>query len=644
MLIVEAYVHLGPLGSLLARTMEGQLKKKLVLLGAVVILILAGLTAIVVLPIVSELRSAQASLAAPAADINAQSVERAKQHLEAAARRLGSFPSRLLRIVPLIGANLDALDTIASDLPEVLDVGLGLKERLEHVEEKGLLNGNRVDLAALTSLEAPLEQQATALSRLSKKLKEHRSGLLLPRIWRSVDDLAHEIDGLENSVDDARSFLRIAPALLGADGSRTYLMMLMNNAELRGAGGILAGIGTMSVNDGRIRLGRFESVHDLQRFPPRTVPAPREYESRYSVYQANTTLWLNATYSPHLPDVGLVAARLYEKVTGKATDGAFALDPRGVAALLPPDREIPINGGLTVDVGELARFVYSDAYERFGDQSVRRDILVETGRRALQLLLEEGLSAEQRKATGAAISGGHTGFVSFDPEEALVLEELDVSNTLEEPRDDVVRVVVQNMGGGDGYGSKLDYWISRVVKHACDLTGAKAVCATEVELENEVPHGLTRYVAGRPYGLARNYVESYIPAGARLVEVTLNGRDAEVRLEEQSGQLSAGVYTEIPPGETASIFVHYEVPFDQRSFTIEMIPQPLARDARFSLDAEVPPGWQLRGPGTLREDVLELTGELDRTLNIELSQPDAPGLTGWWEGLTRFWNEPIFGG
>ena len=96
---------------------------------------------------------------------------------------------------------------------------------------------------------------------------------------------------------DLQALLHLTPELLGADGPRRYLVLLVNNAELRGSGGVLTGIGILSFDEGRLEIDGFSSVHDLEgRRPYFEVEAPAEYEKRFATYKANTSLLLNTTF------------------------------------------------------------------------------------------------------------------------------------------------------------------------------------------------------------------------------------------------------------------------------------------------------------------------------------------------------------
>jgi hypothetical protein len=423
--------------------------------------------------------------------------------------------------------------------------------------------------------------------------------------------------------------------------------MLINNAELRGAGGALTGIGTLTLDDGRLALGSFDPRELLVRKPYRPVPAPADYERRYGQYHANTTLWINATYSPDVPDDALVASRLYERVEGVSTDGAFVADPRGLAALLPSDARIDVPGTdveLTRD--DLADFVYSGAHETFETNIERKDAILAVGRQAFQEIIGGGSSDKAATdAAGAAFGAGHLRFISFDEDEQAVLDELDVSGDLEPEDGDTLRVVAQNWGGGEpGLGSKLDYWIDRVVRHQCHVRlDASALCVNDVTLRNGTPTGLTRYVAGHPYGMLRNNVETYLPGDAEVQLVQVDGEDTDYEPDEDEGHTIVEVYVRVPRGEERTISVQYALPPRAGGYSFVAHPQPLARDALLEVALELPSDWTIRGPGEGRDGVWRYSGDFVGEVELFASPDQRTGIPGLWDSLSDFWSDPLLG-
>ena len=617
----------------------------MLLAGALLLVVLVAAGLFVILPVARDLSAAKSVLARPPADLTDADIAAARTHLDSARDRLGSIPARALGIVPVVGSNLAAVRAVTEEAARELDAGGAVAAVLETTDRAGVIDEGAVNVQLLDDLAGPLEDQLAALRTLQDVLSEHRTGSLAPPLWTAFDELLDRTGGLVEGTGAAVRLLESSPGLLGEDAPRRYLVMLVNNAELRGAGGILAGVGTLEVIDGRLELGPFHSVHDLAQDPPEEVPAPAEYERRFGVYKANTTLWLNATFSPDFPDVALVASRLFRHVTGIRTDGVLQVDPVALAALLPPGTRIEVPGADTeLQSSEVARFVYSEAYEQFRDQEQRRDALLQVGKKAFQAILSEGVGGSDALGRiGDALAGGHVRFVSFDRQERAALDASGVSGDVAPVAGDSLLVTTQNFGSGIDVGTKLDYWARRVVGHRCQIAADEpSRCISSVELGNEAPKGLPRYVAGSPYGLLRSYVEVYVPQEARLVSVELDGSPVEFRAEPQAGRRAVGVFVQMPPGEARSLEVAYELP-ESDSYTFQAIPQPLATDATIDVSVKLPQDWAADYSGFEEQPgVVRYRGPFDRNLELSAGPSEKTGLPAWWEDLQEFWRDPAF--
>lgn len=621
--------------------------RKRILLGlALLIVLLLALLAYVALPARNDLLQARNILSGPLEDLSDENVREAKDSIDQALGRLRSIPARILNFVPVAGRNLQAVEDVAGRVPPALDAGLRLKNEVEQLEKGGVFSKGRVRVDALAALRAPLEDEVDALEALEQELTESRSGYLWPSTWESFDDLLYEVTNLRRDSEGLAGVLDSLGPMLGTGSKRTYLTLLMNNAELRGAGGILTGIGTLTAQDGRLETSGFTSVHALRTEKSHKVPVPEDFE-RFRIYKANdTALFLNATYSPDVPDVAIVAARLYERVTGVETQGAIAVDPRGVAALMPADAELSVPGSnRTVATGELAEFIYSDAYEIFTDQQERRDAILDVGTKAFETILDADLDdQEDLQRVAEAFKGGHLRVVSFDEEEQSALEAVDAAGDFESDRLDSVHVAVQNRGGAPGIGSKMDYWSSRTVTHGCEMTTETEMsCSTNVTITNEAPKGLPDYVTGggKPYGQIHDFVEVFVPAAAEVNAVELDDKETPLVVEEQADRTSLGMSTTIPRGAKTRIETAYTLPVDE-GYSLLATPQPLAKDAQIKLSLELPTEWTVRGPGRWEDGIFRYEGTFDEPLEITAGPADLTGLPALWESLKRFWREPLF--
>jgi hypothetical protein len=616
-------------------------KTKIALTLVAAVVVIGALTVYVGLRAGADLMSARRVLSLSSARLNLSRIQRARADVRRAIGELGSPPARVLKAVPVVGQNLDALDAVARATVPVLKAGMALETVAHALANEGLMHNGAVRLDMLRRLRAPVRAQASSLAGLEQQVRLHRNGWLVPPLWNGLDDMLQKTRQLREGATAARNLVDVAPRLLGASGSRTYLVVFINNSELRGAGGLLSGVGTLSASRGRLRIGAFHHYKDLADPPPyRSVPAPPDFTRNFGRYQANTTRWLAATSSPDVPDVALVASRLYKLTTGVRTDGVIVIDPRGMAALMPPHAQVKVPGtSVELSRTQIPAFVYSREYKVLANQGQRRDVLIGVGRAVFGAVLGKGLrSLHALESAGAAFRDRHIRFVSLHPREESALESVGTTSNLGTPPGDGMLVTVQNYGG-----TKLDYWSRRVVAHSCTVTDTGgATCSTTVTIHNDVPRGLPRFVYQyKPYGLFKNFVEVYAPGDAVLTRVNVDGKPAHFYPEREDGYKAAGVYVEIPRGTRREITVGYRLPARRGRYSLVVTPQALSRDAKLAIDLKVPSGWTIRYPNGSQTGELKYSTDLTDQLIFEAAPDARTGLPALWQSLVRFWTKPV---
>ena len=84
---------------------------------------------------------------------------------------------------------------------------------------------------------------------------------LAPQIAAPVQELDAKIGRAARLADRASRAVRLLPPMLGADGTRRYLFLFQNNAEIRATGGIPGAFALLTADDGRLRLGQQDDAH-----------------------------------------------------------------------------------------------------------------------------------------------------------------------------------------------------------------------------------------------------------------------------------------------------------------------------------------------------------------------------------------------
>ena len=609
---------------------------------AAVALLFALLAAYVAIPVAGRLNRAAEVLSGPAGDLDRAALADAREDLAAAEARLDGIAAKVLGIVPVARQNLATARAVTKAALPALDAAVRLRDAVDSLVEADLVTAGRVDAAAIASVADELRGQSEALAAVEEAADDSLGGWLLPPLWDRVASLSTRAEELAATTRSAADVLDHVPAILGEEVGRRYLVLLLNNAELRGAGGILSGVGTLRAIDGRLSLRALYPREALVTDPLLEVEAPPAYERIYGDFDANTTLWVNVPYSPGLRETAAVAGALWEETTGQGVSGVVFVDPRGLAALLEPDTTLSIGDeGIEVTAAELPDFVYSDAYQVFARESERRLAILEAGADAFQAFLDAGAGGEDGfEELGRAVSGGHLAFVSLRPREQAALAAVTPSEI--EPHQ--VRVVAQNLGDGVDAGTKLDYWVERRVRQECRVEDDGAArCSTRATFANTAPDGLGTYVGGDPYGVLNSSVQVFLPQGAEVTSVTLDGEQPQWSERRYGPATLVTLVATIAQGSSSSVEVVYDVPARaDGDFLLELVPQPLPRDARMQAAVSLPAGWRSEELEVRRDGVAGWSGAFDGPVTLSAWRPERAGLPALWERVERFWREPLF--
>ena len=472
---------------------------------------------------------------------------------------LTAAPALLDMAVELAGGGRQALDALAP-----LTAKLGSGQGAELLAE------------ALPVLSAAAPQLAEAEARLARAEAARASigGDLHPR-------LAEQLPRLDRLLPLARTGLQaaqVAPALLGADAPRTYLILAQNNHELRGTGGFISAAGMVRLDGGRIvdlKLSDSYSVDDLTQ----PHPAPPRAMSEQMGIQLLTLR--DSNWSPDFPESSEVARVLFEQDRGVATDGAIALDLEAVrllvAALGPlqvPGVDQPVTGDDVLDwmkrswaapqsaEGTVEEAATSDWWAR------RKDFMGELMTAALAKLQGGGdlNVAALAQAAVAMLDGRHLQVAVDDPALAKIMAERGWDGGLRPPDgSDYLAVVDTNVGFNKTNAAVVEEIAYRVEPADGGLDATLTLTYTHTAPAGAEPicDRAPRY--GDSYDALVNrcywdFVRVYAPAGSELLEA--DGLDRPV---VEQGEHGTTVFTgsfSLHPGDQHVVTLRYRLPAD----------------------------------------------------------------------------------
>lgn len=630
-------------------------RRRQVLAGLALVLAVVGAEAAVSLLLTrSDLLAARAALAATtgpdsAADSAVGRLSDAAQRLTSARHRLHDPGPALLAQVPVLGRSVRAVDhtTAATQIA----VG-GLAEVLRRAQQdRAHLDTEHLDAGALQDLSSAIGAARSQLAAPLARVRADRLGLTPGPVHAGVRGARNQLDDLDRGLARGGELLTALTGMTGANGPRSWLVVLENNAELRGGGGLVSVVAEMTARDGRLTVGKFRDVEDFNDPGPAgrtSVPAPPDYLARYGGFAANTTLWKNVNMSPDVPTASKIYSELAPLSLHHPVDAVLTIDVPAMAAVLRATGPARLPDGGTLYADHLVQAVLVDAYAGTADDSAgqeqRRHRLESVADATIGALTHShpALAGLARELSGAA-AGRHLALWSAVPAEQSALDAAGVSGAVDPGRGgDLVAPVVQNLGSTTaGLGNKLDVYTDREVDVHVTVGPQGATTTQAMTLRNDAPgSGLPRYVAGTPPGRLRELVSFAVPADADIAAFLRAGAAVDTSVAAEGGYRVLLDYVEIDPGQSVSWTLRYTTPRQPDGYALRLVPQPLAHDATLRLTVSGAPGWRLLGAQGYAT-ATPPPGPWTRQSTVRLVLQRAPAWSRAAGAVRHFWGSPV---
>lgn len=493
-----------------------------------------------------------------------------------------------VRLVPLAAQQWRAVDLVSNT---AADASMTIGENAGAVDLDRLkINNGQIDVSAIQNLEQPLEDVRGAVGSLGNAVDAARSPWLLPQISDRLDELADDVDRQQVLGDNALDAVKLAPAILGADGTRNYFLMITTPAEARGQGGFMGSFAEISITDGKIAIvtmGRPADLNDVVNDKSAQLPAaPQDWMDTWGQYwfrgstgELANDVWSIVGMSAHFPNTAQVIQELYPQSGGREIDGVFSLDAYGVEALVGLVGPLEVDTSPVLTGENTAEFILLDQYVGLSDTDLaetnenRTDMLSSVAEVAIDRLLTSN-PPDPVQLGQALFPLGKEGRVlawAADPDEEALFEQIGIDGRIlgrssfgdDQTPSQGVQVVVNN-----ALGNKIDSFLRRTTKVEGDRVS--------IDFTNTAPTGgLPRYVIGTnvdaapAVGTNRMIVTIYTTGG--ISEPTVNGEPISAANQTEAGVSMHTFSLEIASGETATLS------FVTNDGTPYVVDQPLVR-------------------------------------------------------------------
>ena len=231
--------------------------------------------------------------------------------------------------------------------------------QLEDFKLGNLLSDGAVNLPMLKELISTVQDVEPAVTSSIDAIEE----LPEPHIGK-VKSLMEKVTGpmatAKSALANINEMAPLLPQMLGDGGTRTYLLMAQQNAELRSTGGLPGSIGPLVVENGKISVGEFAAGNtnfsaEANMYGEVTAEEDALFTNRMAIRITDTN------FNPDFPRVAHFAKGLYEAGTGQKVDGVIAIDPVFLQYLLALAGGVDV-AGTNVNGDNAAALMLHDAY------------------------------------------------------------------------------------------------------------------------------------------------------------------------------------------------------------------------------------------------------------------------------------------
>ncbi|MFC1640746.1 DUF4012 domain-containing protein [Patescibacteria group bacterium] len=377
------------------------------------------------------------------------------------------------------------------------------------------------------------------------------------KIKKYANDISKLLPQMRQGLELGISFSKIGPDLVGYPHEKRYLVLFLNNTELRPGGGFIGSYGIMKIKNGEIVDFPVSDSYDVDRNSQRKVEPPAPIRK----YLTDNWYMRDANWSPDFPTSSEKVLEFYRAGSGDEApiDGVIGLTPTLIRELLGIIGEVQVEGYPYKFTTENFTKTLEDAVEydfvNLGiSRENRKQILGDLNKtlmaRLMALPREEwpklaSIMVENMEKKQMMI------YVTDTVKDKAILRPVLSENNWDghviHNEEDYILLVDANVHGG-----KSDPVVQRHINYNLQLTNEnKAIARAEIVYE----HTGFEDKFTKEYN---TYTRLMVPVGATFISI--EGADSDVDVREESGKASFGYFLRVKPQTTKNVRLTYELP------------------------------------------------------------------------------------
>lgn len=549
----------------------------------------------------------------------------------------GLFVLNLIKPIPYVGNQIRAIESVVNIGQEGLDVVAyalnigddilkaaddlrGIIEKQENFSFYDLppeTRANILNAVAVSSTNLQTMRVRTALAM--EELDKIESYNVAPQILEAIKPLQELLPSMQQSIDFLIPLTSIIREVAGVGEDRQWLILFLNNNEMRPAGGFIGVYGTMLTRDGELISLNVEDVlraDGLVQDNPRYSVAPpqpiRDYMGVSNWY------FRDSNWSPDFKtsaDTAVQLLRQQNQFAGRPVPefhGVIGFTPDIAERLLEYLGPVKLDGFTftSENVRQLLQEETQFAFlERGLEVDQRKDLIAKLTDEVVDRLIALPLSElpDVIDILMSSFEDKQIAIRAYAEDAQLAIEEAGWGSVITAPeRGDVLLIADANMAA-----LKTDPVVDRTIKYTITPQAGRLRARAEITYIHKGEFNIltSRY---------RTFTRIFVPKGSELIRVdgslrddrlkNPNGEPGYVLTEEHLGLTSFGTFTAVEPGRTQTLSFEYFLPdsvmddLQEKRYTLNLFKQMGAKNHPLTLDLDFDKNVRTAEPAEARKD------------------------------------------